>query len=255
MKAGFEAVKKYGTLSLSLISGILIIIFTITGCSDVPYTGPTLSVEYVDQYLDAIGEDTVCLQDGFDTVCIKLLPRDDTADDTADDDTAVVHVHPTNVTYIFHYEGKRILRAEREMDTAQIVQELIDVGRVQLPQNTANHGVGTNAVGNWTIQIYYPDLFPETNRGSTPETSGLDIRVVEGMQIGTDNGNDLQITNFTQTDDADGSRSVLFSIETSASKITIQVNNLVPYHTALFYINADDVASGGGSNILELEPL
>ena len=37
MKVGFETVKKHVTLSLSLMGGILIVLFTIIGCSDVPY--------------------------------------------------------------------------------------------------------------------------------------------------------------------------------------------------------------------------
>lgn len=251
MKAGFEIVKKHLTLSLSLMGGILIVLFTIIGCADVPYTGPTLSVDHVDRYLDSIGEDTVCLEDGFDVVCIKLLPGDD---DTSDD-APLVHVHPTSISYVFYYEEEPILRAEIEMDTTQIVQDLIGAGRVQLPPNTGNQGTGGNATGSWTIQIYYPDVFPEAKRGQTPETSGLDIRVVAGMKIGTNKRSDLEIMNFTQTDDADGSRSVLFSVETDASEVTIQVNDLVPYHTATFHISADDVASDGGSNTLELKPL
>ena len=158
MKAGFEAVKKHLTLSLSLMGGILIVLFTIIGCADVPYTGPTLSVDHVDRYLDSIGEDTVCLEDGFDVVCIRLLPAEE---DDAGDDTPIVHVHPTSISYVFYYEEEPILRAEREMDTTQIVQDLIDAGRVQLPPNTGTQGVGGNTVGSWTIQIYYPDVFPE----------------------------------------------------------------------------------------------
>ena len=249
MKVGFEIVKKHLTLSLSLMGGILIVLLAIVGCSDVPYTGPTLSVDHVDRYLDSIGEDTVCLEDGFDVVCIKLLPAEE--DDA--DDTPIVHVHPTSISYVFYYEEEPILRAEREMDTTQIVQELIDAGRVQLPPNTGNQGTGGNATGSWTIQIYYPDVFPEAKRGQTPKTSGLDIRVVEGMKIGTNKRKDLVIRDFKQQ--TDGSRSVQFSVETNASEITIQVNNLVPYHTATFHISADDVASDGGSNTLELEPL
>ena len=250
-ETGFRTVRKSGTLSLRLIGGLLIMLFSITGCSDVPYTGPTLSVDHVDQYLDAIGEDTVCIQDGFDVVCIKLLSEDE----GAEDDAPIVHVHPTNISYLFHYEGEPILRAEREMDTTQIVQDLIANGKVQLPPNTGNQGPGANTARSWAIQIYYPDTFLEAKRGSTPKTSGLDIRVVEGVKIGTNKRNDLQIANFKQTDAPDGSRSVQFSIETDASEITIQVNGLVPDHTATFHISADDISSGGDSNTLELEPL
>ncbi len=43
------------------------------GCSEIPYTGRVLTVNDVDRYLTATGEDTICLQDGFDSVCIKVV--------------------------------------------------------------------------------------------------------------------------------------------------------------------------------------
>ena len=54
MKASFATIKKHLTLSLGLISSILILFISITGCSDVPYTGPMLTVGHVDQYLNTI---------------------------------------------------------------------------------------------------------------------------------------------------------------------------------------------------------
>ena len=236
---------------LSLISSILIMLISITGCSDIPYTGPTLSVGHVDQYLDAIEQDTVCLQDGFDTVCVKLL-----LDTTEIDATyrPTVKVHPTSIVYVFDYQGDRILEAERLMDTTQIVQEFVATGRVRLPSNVdnLNSGNADYVPEGWIIQIYYPDTFPEANRGQTPETSGLDIRIVEGTTIGTNRRGDLEIIDFTQTDKQDGSRGVQFSIETEAPEITIQVNGLVPGNTATFHISAENVESG---NVLQLHPL
>ena len=101
MEVGFEIVKTTKPLSLSLIVGILIMLISMTGCSDVPYTGPTLTVGHVDQYLNTIEEDTVCLQDGFDTVCVKLLLDTTEIDATNIDYTPTVHVHPTNIVYVF----------------------------------------------------------------------------------------------------------------------------------------------------------
>ena len=43
------------------------------GC-DIPYTGDTLSVQDVDKYLEKTGGDTVCLNDGFDSLCLKVIP-------------------------------------------------------------------------------------------------------------------------------------------------------------------------------------
>ena len=253
IETSFGNVKKIRPVSLSLISSLLIILISIIGCSEVPYTGPTLTVGHVDQYLNTIEQDTVCLQDGFDTVCVKLLLDTTEIDATNIDYTPTVHVHPTNITYVFDYQGKSILEVKRLMDTSQIVQELVATGRAQLPSNVNNPNNATagSVPEGWTIQIYYPDTFPEAQRGSTPGTSGLAIRIVEGMTIGTNRRSDLEITNFTQTN----RRSVQFSVETEAPEITIQVNGLIPGNTATFHVSAESVESDDDTNILRLHPL
>ena len=255
--AGFKYIKKADPLSGHLIFGILIMLISIIGCSDVPYTGPTLTVDHVDQYLDAIDQDTVCLQDGFDTVCVKLLLDTTDIDPTNVDYTPTVHVYPTNITYVFDYQGRSILEAKRQMDTTQIVQELVETGRAQLPSNVnnPNNRNATAVPEGWTIQIYYPETFPEARRGQTHRTSGLDIRIVEGKTIGTNRRRDMAIIDFTQVDKYDGKRGVQFSVETEASEITIQVVGLVPDNAATFHISADSVASDDSTNILKLYPL
>ena len=240
-----------------LISSLLLILIGIVGCSDVPYTGPTLTIGHVDQYLNAIEQDTVCLQDGFDTVCVKLLLDTTEIDATGIDYTPTVHVHPTNITYVFNYQGDPILEAKRLMDTTQIVQKLVETGRAQLPSNVDNLNNRNRdyVPEGWIVQIYYPDTFPEARRGKTPETSGFDIRVIDGTVIGTNRRKDLQIINFTQTDKSDGRRGVQFSVKTEAPEITIQVDRLVPGNTATFHISADSVESDDDTNILQLRPL
>ncbi len=249
--------KKGGYLPISLISTVLIMLISIIGCSDVPYTGPTLTVRHVDDYLNTIEQDTVCLQDGFDTVCVKLLLDKTEIDPTEIDYTPTVHVRPTSLVYVFNYQGQSILEAKRLMDTTEIVQEFVATGKVQLPPNidSPNNGNQSSVPKGWIIEIYYPDTFPEANRGQTPETSGLDIRIVEGKTIGTNRRRDLEIINFTQTDKHDGRRGVQFSVETEAPEITVQVNKLVPGNTATFHISADSVESDGDTNILQLHPL
>ena len=247
-EAGFEAVAKTKPLSLKLIGTIGVVLFSLIGCTDVPYTGPMLTVDDVDRYLNSLGEDTVCLQDGFDSICIKVVPE---KRDGEDDNIPIVHVHPTSLIYMFYYEDNPILRAERIMDTTQIAQELTD----QLTVNSGTQDSSDTVLKDWTLQIYYPDAFPEADRGATPETSGLDIRVVEGMKIGTNKQKDLEIMNFTQINGLDDSRIVQFTIETEAQELTIQVDGLAADHTATFYINADSLTSNEGTSSLQLQPL
>ena len=245
-EAGFEAVAKTKSVLLKSISVTLIALSSLISCTDVPYTGPMLSVDHVDRYYKSLGEDTICLHDGFDTICIKVVPekRDGTAY------IPIVHVYPTSLIYMFYYEGKPILRAERVMDTTQIVQELTGD-----PIANDNVQIDTTIFKDWTLQIYYPDALPEADRGTTPETSGLDIRVGEGAKLSPKKQSDLQINDFTQINGLDGSRIVQFSIETEAQEITIQVNGLIRDHTATFYINAESVASNESTGYLQLQSL
>ena len=222
-------------LSLALIGSILIILFSLTGCSEVPYTGPIITVDHVDTYLDAIGEDTVCLQDGFDSVCVKLDLNKIEIDGADIGYTPTVHVHPENVAYVFEYQGSPILRAKRSMDTTELVQQLEDEGKVNLPSNGNNLNVAPIPEG-WTIQIY--------------STAPMNVRVVEGLTIDTNTQKDLGITQTTQIDGG-----VQFAVETQVAEITIQVNGLIPGNTAIFHISADSVDSDDNTNILKLEPL
>lgn len=258
MKVGFEMMKNSEPLALILIGGILIMLFSITGCSDVPYTGQIVTAGHVDQYLDSIEQDTVCLQDGFDSVCVKLMLDEVEVEVPMVINTPIVHVHPASLGYVFHYEGKPILRAKKGMDTSELLQDLIDTGKVQLPSdinNLGNSGARNNDLEGWIIQIYYLDASPEVNRRLTLRNSGLDIRIVAGTRLLSHNRRDLPIQSFEQTDGLNGRRGVQFSVETKAPNITIQVGGLVPDHTAEFHISADGVESGEGTNILQLQPV
>ena len=225
-------------LSLVLIAGILITLFSIIGCSDVPYTGPVISVDHVDTYLNAIGEDTICLQDGFDSVCVKLDLNKIEIDSSDIGYTPTVHVHPTNIAYMFEYEGSLILRAKREMDTSELVQELEDAGRVDIPSNGNNLNIGnvTSVPEGWTIQIY--------------STAPMNARVVEGLTIDDNTRDDLNITNITQID-----KGVQFAVKTKAAEITVQVKGLIPGNTATFHISSESIDSDNNTNILKLESL
>ena len=250
-EVGFEVVEEIKPIPVKYLGAVLILLLSAIGCSDVPYTGPVLTVDYVDRYLDSVGEDTTCLQDGFDSICLKRVGGEE---DDVDYNVPTIHVYPSSLIFLFYYEDSPILRAERLMDTAQIVQELVDKG-LQLAANDNTDEDNSTVSGEWVIQIYYPDTFSESNRGQTLKTSGLDIKVVEGMPQKVDSQGKLEIKNFEQIDGSDGTRGVQFSIETEAKDITIEVGGLVTGYTAKFYINVDGVASDEVTNTLQLLPL
>ena len=57
----------------------MITMFLLQAC-DVPYTGNVLTVNDIDNFIETTGEDTVCLADGFDSVCIKMIQGQDGKD-------------------------------------------------------------------------------------------------------------------------------------------------------------------------------
>ncbi len=222
-------------LPLTLFGSILIVLFGITGCSDVPYTGPIITVDRVDTYLNAIGDDTLCLKDGFDSVCVKLDLDKIEVDSSDIGYTPTVHVHPENIAYVFEYQGNPILRAKRTMDTSALVQRLEDEGKVNLPSSGNNLNVAPIPEG-WIIEIY--------------STAPMNVRVVEGLTIGTNTQKDLRITQTTKMDDG-----VQFAVETTIPEITVQVRGLIPGNTATFHISANDINSNDNTNILKLQPI
>ena len=125
-EVGFEAVTKTEPLSLRLIGGILITLFSIASCSDMPYTGSMLTAEDVDKYI-TIGEDSACLLSGYESVCITLIPE------TEDDSRPVIHIHPRKLIYVFYYEGVQIMQAEMVTDTTEIMEQMRDPGEADQP--------------------------------------------------------------------------------------------------------------------------
>lgn len=219
--------KKQGFYTFIYIILFLIIHPILIGCSDTPYSGSILSIDYVDRYLLGTGEDTLCIQDGFDTVCIKYVCL---VEDKHTEITPIIEVHPTDFTYIFHYEGKPILYARSTEDDLD------------------------GAAEGWIFQIFYPDTFPEEERGITPENSGFNIIVAEGYQQNIKKDQVLEIQHFIQANRMDETRFLQFLVSTVAREITIHVDGLVPDHKALFYINVDAVLPEEGKNSFQLQP-
>ena len=164
-KVGFEVVTKTIPLSLRLIGGILITLFSIIGCSDMPYTGSMLTVEDVDRYI-TIGEDSACLLSGDESACITLVPE------RSDDNRPIIHIHPRKLIYVFYYEGVQIMRAERVMDTTEIMEQVRGPGEDDQPPK-GGIGGGTQQPDGGTQQ---PD------DGSTPRSD-------DGIPPGNGGGN------------------------------------------------------------------
>ena len=108
------------------IVGILITLFSITGCSDMPYTGSGLTANEVDRYLVSTDGNVVCFQDGNDETCLKLIPETQNGAPT-------IHIYPEKQIYLFYHEGNPILRAARVGD------------------NNGNNGDGNNGNGHWVL--------------------------------------------------------------------------------------------------------
>ncbi len=104
--------RKIEPFALKFSVGILMILFSITGCSDMPYTGSVLTVHEVDRYLVLTDGNVVCFQDEFDTTCRKLTPE--TGNGAING--PAIHIYPERRVYVFYHEGKPILRAERAGD-------------------------------------------------------------------------------------------------------------------------------------------
>ena len=205
------------TLRILLISIMLFPI--VIGCSEIPYSGPVLSVDDVDRYLQDTGEDAICLQDGFDSVCIKLVgPKEDNQTDSG----AITVIHPTDITYLFHYDSNPILLVKRKI------------------KDRISDNVG------WIIQIYYPDTIPDA--------SGLDIRIADGFRPTINKNQSFEIGNVTEGEKMDGIRVGQLFVETQAKEITIRIDGLVPDYIAIFYINSDDIAAEKDTNTFQLQP-
>ena len=73
----------------------------------------------------------------------------------------------------------------------------------------------------------------------------MNARVVEGLSIGINKANDLELHNITQSEDG-----VQFVVETKAAEITVQLIGAIPNKTATFHISANSTTSDKNTNIL-----
>ncbi|MDE0483996.1 MAG: hypothetical protein OXI67_15570 [Candidatus Poribacteria bacterium] len=145
---------------LKLMFTFLILPFCVAGCSDTPYIGSTdsmLTPDDIDNYLFSPDGETLCLQSGYDSICLTLYPK-------GKDSTApIVHIYPSRIRYVFSYEGKTILQAEKIRDNIDIITSVPprDGGPVSIIDTTGDGGTPPNTGGT-----------PPNTGGTPPNTGG-----------------------------------------------------------------------------------
>ena len=132
------------------ISSILIILFSIAGCSDPShtgsigsYTGSMLTPADVDDYLTSNRGGIYCIHNDTDSSCIDLIPLVKGGVDT---NGPIIHIYPEKTLYLFYHEGTPIVRAERIGDTTDFVEKLPVSDKN--PPNRGPSTPGSNDNGN-----------------------------------------------------------------------------------------------------------
>ena len=139
--------RKIEPFAFTFILGILISLFSITGCSDMPYTGSVLTheVDRYDVYVSTDGN-AVCFQDGLDTTCLKFTPETWNGADASNG--PAIHIYPEKPVYVFRHEGKPILRAVRAGDSNGNTGGSGNNGNGNGNNNGNNGGGNNNSNGN-----------------------------------------------------------------------------------------------------------
>ena len=162
-------------LVVRFIMGILITL-CITGCSDMPYTGSIVTNE-VDRYLVSKDGNAICFQDDLNETCLKLTRKIWNGVNATHGPN--VHIYPEDHVYLFYYEGKPIVRAERANTPTSNVQRGND--------NYNNGNNNGNNLGN-------------TNGGN----NGNNLGNTNGDSNGNNNGNDADGRNGDNNDNNGG---------------------------------------------------
>ena len=106
-----NARKKPKPIPAKFIIATLMTFFVITGCSDMPYTGSSLTELEVNRYLVSTDGESVCFQDEQDATCIRLTPQTQNGADA--NNRPAVYIYPERRVYVLYHEGAPIFRAER----------------------------------------------------------------------------------------------------------------------------------------------
>ena len=190
-----------------LLIAIFIASLSVIGC-DIPYTGHMLTVDDVDQHLHSTGEDAVCLQDGFDSLCVKLIPGargpqgpqgsqgpqgppgPPGSPGIPGTNASIIHIHSQSILYDFYYNDKLILRAEKQADTSELLKLLAaqednqnDGNNDALTMPTGQSGnIDTSKEVGWIARITHPDTDGD-RLGDTPVGAGTNFNVDTGLQV------------------------------------------------------------------------
>ena len=120
------------TIILVTVLGLLLICglsFFMVGCSDVPYSRPLVSIDDVLRTADG---DTICLEDGFDAVCVKAIPGRDGKDGRDGQDGESIVGPPgkdgkDGTTYIAVKEVPIEVLVERIVKVVVVEREIVEV--------------------------------------------------------------------------------------------------------------------------------
>ena len=179
-------------LLFGFISSILIILFSIAGCSDPShtgsigsYTGSMLTPADVDDYLISNRGGIYCIHNDTDSSCIDLIPLVKGGVDT---NGPIIHIYPEKTLYLFYHEGTPIVRAERIGDTTDFVEKLPVSDKN--PPNRGPSTPGSNDNDNNDVD----------NNGNN---GGDDNNGNDNTNGGDDNGNNDNKDNPDNTDATD----------------------------------------------------
>lgn len=189
-------------LLFGFISSILLILFSIAGCSDssdtgkiVSYTGSMLTPADVDNYLISNRGGTYCIYSDTDSACIDLIPLVKGGVDT---NGPIIHIYPEKTLYLFYHEGTPIVRAERIGDTTDFVDKL-PVSDQDPPKREPSTPESNNG-GNGD------DDNDDTNGGDNNGNGDNDNGSNGDNGTGDNNGNNDNEDNPDNTDATDNTR-------------------------------------------------
>ncbi len=256
-----RAITRIQLLFFGTICSILIILFSVSGCSDSATTtsiaakiGSTPTPTGMDDFFTTTRGGRYCIHNDSDIDCVDLIPH---VNDRIDANGPTIHIYPEKTQYLFYYEGKPIIRIERPGDTT-IPDPNPPTGGPSTPgdddaddgndddddddnddpndaddptnndptNNDPTNNDPTNSVDDghgWLIWIYYPEGKAPIN---PPTLSKSNVVVTINSIVLTDD----DITGFAQFIGTDGQRGIQFFYPTESAELLdlkVQMDGIV----------------------------